>query len=81
MQAQLELFKNIKSDRDEVADALKDKAGLSALNGLVTLQQFDAVRGDFEKQIGASYDKFNSQEIIWQVKGQKKYLILYLRDY
>ncbi|XP_039748944.1 uncharacterized protein LOC120625798 [Pararge aegeria] len=63
---EIELLREVKSDRDEVADALRDKAGLGQLNGLVTHQQFDAVRGDFEKRIGASYDKFNNQEIIWQ---------------
>ncbi|XP_047506772.1 serine-rich adhesin for platelets-like isoform X2 [Pieris napi] len=63
---QIEILRETKSDRDEVADALRDKAGLGALNGLVTLQQFNAVRGDFEKRIGAAYDKFNNQEIIWQ---------------
>lgn len=56
-----------KSDRDEVADALRDKAGIKDLNGLVPLEQFDAVRGDFEKRIEASYNKFNNQELIWQV--------------
>lgn len=75
---QIELLRGTKSDRDEVADALRDKAGLGALNGLVTQAQFDAVRGDFEKRIGASYDKFNNQEIIWQVRNKNKlvYLIL-----
>ncbi|XP_045764985.1 uncharacterized protein LOC123867145 isoform X2 [Maniola jurtina] len=63
---EIELLREIKSDRDEVADALRDKAGLGALNGLVTVQQFDAVRGEFEQRIGASYDKFNNQEIVWQ---------------
>ncbi|XP_045515854.1 mucin-5AC-like isoform X2 [Pieris brassicae] len=63
---QIEMLRETKSDRDEVADALRDKAGLGALNGLVTLQQFNAVRGDFEKRIGSAYDKFNNQEIIWQ---------------
>ncbi|XP_050669447.1 myosin-9-like isoform X2 [Leptidea sinapis] len=63
---QIEILRESKSDRDEVADALRDKAGLGALNGLVSLQQFNAVRGDFEKRIGAAYDKFNSQEMIWQ---------------
>ncbi|XP_047527042.1 myosin-10-like isoform X1 [Vanessa atalanta] len=63
---QIEILRGTKSDRDEVADALRDKAGIGALNGLVTQQQFDAVRGDFEKRIAASYDKFNNQEIIWQ---------------
>ncbi|CAG9560532.1 unnamed protein product [Danaus chrysippus] len=63
---QIEILRETKSDREEVADALRDKAGLGALNGLVSQEQFDAVRGDFEKRIGAAYDKFNNQEIIWQ---------------
>ncbi|XP_052750503.1 uncharacterized protein LOC113511859 [Galleria mellonella] len=63
---QIELLRDTKSDREEVTDALRDKAGLGALNRLVSLQQFDAIRGDFEKRIGAAYDKFNNQEIIWQ---------------
>lgn len=61
------MLREVKSDRDEVADALRDKAGLGELNGLVTQQQFNAVRGDFEKRIGSAYDKFNNQEIVWQV--------------
>lgn len=65
------MLREIKSDRDEVADALRDKAGLGELNGLVTQQQFDAVRGDIEQRIGASYDKFNNQEIVWQVRKHK----------
>ncbi|KOB69036.1 Uncharacterized protein OBRU01_14007 [Operophtera brumata] len=63
---QIELLRDIKADREEVADALRDKVGLGALNGIVSLQQFDAVRGDIEKQIATAYDKFNSQETIWQ---------------
>ncbi|XP_028172708.1 uncharacterized protein LOC114361753 [Ostrinia furnacalis] len=63
---QIEILRDTKSDRDEVADALRDKAGLGALNGLVSRQEFDAVRGDFEKRIGSAYDKFNNQEIVWQ---------------
>ena len=61
------MLRDTKSDREEVADALRDKAGICELNGLVALQQFEAVRGDFEKRIGAAYDKFNNQENIWQV--------------
>lgn len=63
---QIEVLRDTKSDRDEVADALRDKAGLAALNGLVSRQEFDAVRGDFEKRIGSAYDKFNNQEVVWQ---------------
>lgn len=76
MWKQIELLRELKSDRDEVADALRDKAGLGALNGLVTLQQFHAVRGDFEKRIGAAYDKFNNQEITWQVNNDNIFNII-----
>lgn len=71
LRKQIETLREIKSDREEVADALRDKAGLGALNGLVSLQQFDAVRGDIEKRIVSAYDKFNSQEMIWQVSHPK----------
>lgn len=49
-------------------DALKDKIGISDLNGLVTLIQFECVKQELEKDIRDSYDKFNRQEIVWQVK-------------
>nr|XP_037874789.1 uncharacterized protein LOC101737966 isoform X1 [Bombyx mori] len=62
----IEVLRSTKADREEVADALRDKAGIAALNGLVSLQQFDAVQGDFEKRILTAYDKFNNQEMIWQ---------------
>lgn len=60
-------MRDTKSDREEVADALRDKAGLGELNGLVSLQQFDAVREDFEKRIEEAYNTFNNQEYVWQV--------------
>ncbi|KAI8428993.1 hypothetical protein MSG28_007582 [Choristoneura fumiferana] len=59
-----------KSTRDEVTDALSDKAGIAALNGLVTMEQYQAVRGDFEKRIGHAYDKFNNKEITWQFNAE-----------
>lgn len=54
-----------------MADALSDKAGIAALNGLVSMEQYLAVRGDFEKRIGLAYDKFNNKEITWQVKSHR----------
>ncbi|XP_068630679.1 putative leucine-rich repeat-containing protein DDB_G0290503, partial [Battus philenor] len=63
---EIEKLREIKPDREEVSDALRDKAGIKALNGLVTQEHFDAVRGDFQKSIGAAYDKFNNQENVWQ---------------
>ncbi|KPI97837.1 Glutamine-rich protein 2 [Papilio xuthus] len=63
---EIEVLREVKPDRDEVADALRDKAGLKALNGLVSQNHFDAVRGDFQKSVAAAYDKFNNQEIVWQ---------------
>lgn len=64
---EIEILRDTKSDREEVTDALRDKAGIFELNGLVSIQQFEAVRGDFQKRIRAAYDKFNNQEHIWQV--------------
>lgn len=69
---QIELLRATKSDRDEVADALRDKAGIETLNGLVSLPEFNAVRGDFEKRIVSAYDKFNNQEMVWQVRCLSK---------
>ncbi|CAH1644360.1 unnamed protein product [Spodoptera littoralis] len=63
---EIEMLRDTKSDREEVTDALRDKAGIGELNGLVSLPQFDAVRGEIEKRIGAAYDKFNNQETVWQ---------------
>ncbi|XP_041976381.1 autophagy-related protein 23-like isoform X2 [Aricia agestis] len=63
---QLELLRGIKTDRDEVIDALRDKVGLETLNGLVNEKQFEAVRLDLEKRIKAAYNKFDSQELQWQ---------------
>ncbi|KPJ11447.1 Glutamine-rich protein 2 [Papilio machaon] len=63
---EIEVLREVKPDRDEVVDALRDKAGLKALNGLVSQNHFDAVRGDFQKSVAAAYDKFNNQEIVWQ---------------
>lgn len=81
MWKQIEILRDTKSDRDEVADALKDKAGLDALNGLVSRQEFDAVRGDFEKRIGSAYDKFNNQEIVWQVDYTAFHILTYVYTY
>lgn len=64
---QIEILRDTKSDREEVADALRDKAGLGALNGLVSRQEFDAIRDEFGNHIKAAYEKFNKQEIVWQV--------------
>ncbi|KAL0892110.1 hypothetical protein ABMA27_015312 [Loxostege sticticalis] len=63
---QIEILRDTKSDREEVADALRDKAGLGALNGLVSRQEFDAIRDEFGNHIKAAYEKFNKQEIVWQ---------------
>ena len=63
----IEILRTSKSDREEVADALSEKAGIGELNGLVSIDQFEAVRGDFGKRIGAAFHKFNAQEKAWQV--------------
>ncbi|KAL4706548.1 hypothetical protein ACJJTC_015746 [Scirpophaga incertulas] len=62
----IEILRESKADRDEVVDALRDKAGLASINGLVSRIEFEAVRGDIQKRIGKAYDKFNDQEAVWQ---------------
>lgn len=77
---QIEILRDTKSDRDEVVDALRDKAGLDTLNGLVFRHEYDAVRGDFEKRIGITYEKFDNQEIAWQVSACNRLLKLLLSE-
>ncbi|KAJ8732790.1 hypothetical protein PYW07_015389 [Mythimna separata] len=74
---EIEGLRDLKSNRDEVADALRDKAGIADLNGLVSIQQFEAVRGDLEKRIAAAYDTFNNQEYVWQGAIDDMLKILY----
>lgn len=75
LREEIEKLRDTKSDRDEVGDALRDKAGIKDLNGLISLQEFDAIRGDLEKRIASAYDKFNNQETIWQVSEKDSYYI------
>lgn len=68
-----------KSDRDEVVDALHDKADISKLNGMVNDQLFEAHMEDIEKHILDAYRKFDIQEYVWQVSLKCNFrLALYL---
>ncbi|XP_063532353.1 uncharacterized protein LOC134743017 [Cydia strobilella] len=64
---EIELIRDAKADREEIADVLRDKAGIENLNGMVSAGEFNAVCADIETKINASYNKFNNQEIIWQM--------------
>lgn len=72
MWKQIELIREAKCDREEVTDALRDKAGIGSLNGMISVEQFHAVRGELEMRIHAAHDKFNKQEIVWQVGSTSK---------
>ncbi|XP_061728559.1 uncharacterized protein LOC133533571 [Cydia pomonella] len=64
---EIELIRDAKADREEIADVLRDKAGIENLNGMVSTGEFNAVCADMETKINASYNKFNNQELIWQM--------------
>lgn len=63
----MRVLNQTKCNRDEITEKLKEKAGIDQLNGLMTLDQFEAVRGDIQRRISQAYDKFNNSELIWQV--------------
>ncbi|KAJ8720450.1 hypothetical protein PYW07_012493 [Mythimna separata] len=63
----VEMLQEQKNDRDEVLDGLKDKADLSRLAGLLHETDFAKARFEIEKRIAKSYEKFYSQDEMWQI--------------
>ncbi|XP_063361160.1 uncharacterized protein LOC134650184 [Cydia amplana] len=64
---EIELIRDAKADREEIADVLRDKAGIENLNGMVSAGEFNAICADIETKMNASYNKFNNQELVWQM--------------
>ncbi|XP_063379450.1 uncharacterized protein LOC134666229 [Cydia fagiglandana] len=64
---EIEIIRDAKADRDEITDVLRDKAGIENLNGMVSAGEFNAVCADLQTKINASYNKFNNQEVVWQM--------------
>ncbi|CAL7944833.1 unnamed protein product [Xylocopa violacea] len=63
---QVELLKTIKADREDLEDALADKADAQAINRKVSYDQFDAACDDLAQGLEEAISKLGQQEAIWQ---------------
>ncbi|KAJ2947048.1 hypothetical protein O0L34_g16394 [Tuta absoluta] len=63
---EIELLRDLKSDRDEALDALRDKADIKEINKMVTNECFVANLGKLEQDINNSHLIFRKQELSWQ---------------
>ncbi|XP_076249340.1 uncharacterized protein LOC143188783 [Calliopsis andreniformis] len=63
---QVELLKTIKADREDLEDALADKADAQAINRKVSYDQFDAACDDLAQGLEDAISKLGKQESIWQ---------------
>ncbi|XP_045524581.1 uncharacterized abhydrolase domain-containing protein DDB_G0269086-like isoform X2 [Pieris brassicae] len=72
----VELLREQKADKDEVADGLRDKADTSRLAGLLTEAEFALARADLERRLAVCHDKFQRQDNVWMtaVKDLNKIL-------
>ncbi|XP_034195382.2 uncharacterized protein LOC117611545 isoform X1 [Osmia lignaria lignaria] len=63
---QVELLKTIKADREDLEDALADKADAQAITRKVSYDQFDAACDDLAQGLEDAINKLGKQESIWQ---------------
>ncbi|XP_076299008.1 uncharacterized protein LOC143217998 isoform X3 [Lasioglossum baleicum] len=63
---QIELLKTIKADREDLEDALADKADAQAVHRKVSYDQFDAACDDLAQGLEDAINKLGNQESIWQ---------------
>ncbi|XP_048514989.1 uncharacterized protein LOC125501904 [Athalia rosae] len=63
---QIELLKTIKADKEDLEEALADKADAHAVNRKVSYAQFDAVCDDLTRGLEDAVSKLSQQEGIWQ---------------
>lgn len=70
---QIELLKTVKADREDLEDALADKADACMVNRKVSVEQFDSACEDINKAVEESLYK-----ITQQVKICRKYTLLLL---
>ncbi|XP_028039691.1 uncharacterized protein LOC114250143 [Bombyx mandarina] len=61
----IEMLREQKADRDEVADGLRDKADISRLAGLLSELDFAQARSELERRLELCHEKFNKQEAVW----------------
>ncbi|GLH01617.1 Glutamine-rich protein 2, partial [Gryllus bimaculatus] len=63
---QLETLRNIKADREELDEALLDKADQIAVNRKVSHDQFDSALEDLSRGLEDAVTKLTQQEALWQ---------------
>ncbi|KAK5640727.1 hypothetical protein RI129_009274 [Pyrocoelia pectoralis] len=63
---QIELLKTVKADREDLEDALANKADTCAVNRKVSHDQFDAAYDDLSRNIEEALNKLLEQETLWQ---------------
>lgn len=61
MQEEIELLKTVKADREDLEDALADKADACAVNRKVSHDQFDQACDDLSKGIEEALAKLTQQ--------------------
>ncbi|KAL2713147.1 MATH and LRR domain-containing protein PFE0570w-like [Vespula squamosa] len=66
MLEQIELLKTIKADKEDLEDALADKADTHAVNRKVSHDQFNAACDDLTRGLEEAISKLGKQESIWQ---------------
>ncbi|KAG5881849.1 hypothetical protein JTB14_017907 [Gonioctena quinquepunctata] len=62
---QIELLKTVKADREDLEDALADKADACQINRKVSFEQFDQACGDMSKSLEEALAKLTQQETLW----------------
>ncbi|CAG9773747.1 unnamed protein product [Ceutorhynchus assimilis] len=65
MNEQIELLKTVKADREDLEDALADKADACQINRKVSHEQFDAAYEEVTKSLEATMEKLATQETLW----------------
>ncbi|CAH1104755.1 unnamed protein product [Psylliodes chrysocephalus] len=62
---QIELLKTVKADREDLEDALAEKADACQINRKVSYEQFDQACGDMAKTLDEAINKLTQQEQVW----------------
>ncbi|XP_060523196.1 uncharacterized protein LOC132700092 [Cylas formicarius] len=65
MREQIELLKTVKADREDLEDALADKADACQINRKVSHEQFDAAWNELSQALEDNIEKLRRQEEIW----------------
>ncbi|KAL6257055.1 hypothetical protein P5V15_011990 [Pogonomyrmex californicus] len=63
---QIELLKTIKANKEDLKDALADKADTQTMNKKVSRDQFNAACDDLARGLEEAINKLTKQESIWQ---------------